>query len=83
MPARGHVALAAPGFGDDLLARKQRQLDADPGEADALPPRLGRGGEIVIAAQIPARHARAIVQDRQRRSRGIRRDSYQVGAGGQ
>jgi hypothetical protein len=75
------VDLPAPGLGHDLLAREQRQLDADSRESDALPARLRGGGKIVIAAQVPARHARAVVHDRQAGGRGIRRDLYQVGAG--
>src|SRR6266545_2954989 len=62
-PRRGHVRLASPGFGHDLHAGEEAELDADAREADAAPPDLGARAEIVIAAQLPATHAPAVVHD--------------------
>ena len=36
MPPRGHVRVAAPGFGEHLFAYQQPQFDADSGKPDAL-----------------------------------------------
>src|SRR6266545_266690 len=59
-PRRGHVRLASPGLGHDLLAGEEAELDADACEADATPADLGARAEIVIAAQLPATHAPAV-----------------------
>jgi hypothetical protein len=71
-PPRGrHVALAAARLRHDLFANQQAELDADAGEADALPARLRARGDVVVARELPALHPRAVVDRRQRARRRI------------
>ena len=70
-PRRGNVGLAPPGFGHHLLAREQAELDADAREADAAASGFGARAEVVIAAQLAATHAAAVIHDVERGRAGI------------
>ena len=70
-PRRGHVRLAPPGLGHDLLAREEAELDADAREADAAPPDLGARSEVVITTQLAATHTAAVIHDVERGCGGI------------
>jgi hypothetical protein len=75
------VALSPARLRQHIPARQQGELDADPGESDALPPRLCARRKIVIAAQVPARHPLAVIGDRDGGAPGLRRDPDQARAG--
>jgi hypothetical protein len=74
MPARRDVRLPAAALGDDLLAHEEPELDADAGEADAVAARLRARGHVVIARQLATSHARAVVDGREGRGRGVGRE---------
>lgn len=60
------MSLAAAGFGHDLVADQEAELDADPREADPLPASFGAGCDVVVARQLAALHAGAVVDRRER-----------------
>jgi hypothetical protein len=59
------VLAAAPGLGDDLAAHQERELDAHAREADSLAASLRTGREVVVAGQLAAAHAEAVVYQRE------------------
>jgi hypothetical protein len=61
----------APGFGNDLARHEKAKLDPNAGEADAFTALFRAGRNIVIAGQLSALHASAIVDDRQGRIDGV------------
>jgi hypothetical protein len=68
VPSGGHRCRAAPGFGNHLARHEQAKLDPDAGESDAVAALLRACRNIVVACQLSALHAPAIVDDRQCRS---------------
>ena len=70
-PLARHVALPPARLRDHALGEQQSELDPDSGETDPFAARLGAGRDVVIAAQIGPLHARTVVDDEQRRARGI------------
>jgi hypothetical protein len=61
-------------FGDDLLRDQETELDPDSGEADPLAAGLRRGRDVVVAGELAAPHALAIVDDGQRGGGRVRRE---------
>ena len=56
---------AAPRFGNDLARHEKAKLDPDAGESDAFAAPLRACRHIVVACQLSALHASAVVDDRQ------------------
>ncbi len=65
VPEARHMFLTAPGFGNDVFTDQQTKLDPDSGEADAMPPGLGAGGQIVVAHKVSSSHPRSVVHNGQ------------------
>jgi hypothetical protein len=70
-PTRRHVNLGSPALGVDPIADQQRQLDPHAGEPNPLAPRLGAGGDVVVAPHLRTFHPRAVVGDRERAARRV------------
>lgn len=81
MPTGRDVVVAPPSFRQHFLAEQQSELHADAGKPDALASRLGGGSDIVIFDEVPAVHARSIIQDRQQSVFGTRGEIDLRGAG--
>ena len=56
---------AAPRFGNDLARHEKAKLDPNAGESDAFAAPLRACRHIVVACQLSALHASAVVDDRQ------------------
>ncbi len=75
------MRLAATCLSQHLFAREQAQLDADAREPDALAAGFPARCEVMVASQLAARHAGAVVHDAQRPPAGIGREHDRRRAG--
>jgi hypothetical protein len=60
-----------PRFGNDLARHEKAKLDPHAGESDAFAALFRAGRNVVVACQLSALHASAIVDDRQCRIDGV------------
>ena len=80
-PGRRTVNDAPAGLGHDLLRDQEPELDPDPGEADALAARPGRGRDVVVPGELAPPHAVSVVDHGKRGSSRVGREADLGGAG--
>src|SRR5688572_13615176 len=71
MPSSGDMRGAPPCLGNHLTRYEKPELDPNTGEPDAFAARLGAGRHVMVAGQLPALHAPAVVDNRQRRASSV------------
>jgi len=67
VPSSRDVCRTAPRLGNDLTRHEKSKLDADTGEPDTFAAPLRARRDVVVACEVSALHAAAVINDRQRR----------------
>ena len=75
-PAGRHVHGGASCLGENGLRDEQAELDPDPGEADALPARLGARRQVVVAREVAPAHPAPVVDEHHGARGRVREDAH-------